>query len=218
MIPGLTEVGNPLSRVREIFLEILQDAFQNPHLFSENGNPFLFIVDAAGNPTKESKISIASTYSKDNEKDNPRPAILVNRDAVRFNESTIDHSQDFGYTKNYSHTRQTQFDTMITVDCFGRGLYECESIAWVVGGILLMFRDVLAPKYNMGKMSAPSISTARPSEVDAMIDLFQCTVSITLMMPYRWVNTYLLNAWKLKYTPQVQMTSVSEGPTAIVEV
>jgi hypothetical protein len=192
----LDTVGNILLYPRRLILSALKLALSAPNLFTttategrdQDRNPFLYVEDAVGGVSPESRIVLSDSGAEFLTNADRRPRIIVDRGPGRFINGGL-------ATRNYTgpglKTFVDSYETTLIVYCRGRTKLESEALTQVAITTLWFARDRIKERANLQSIGAPNISTTTAEKHDAVVDQYVTTLELKIMQTVCWSNSPL---------------------------
>lgn len=206
-------VFNPLVYAKRVIISVLRSAFQQeaPVQFGDDYSApvninFRVILDANGNPTKDSRLVIADTYTDELFATDSRPHVVVSRGALQFSDLALNASRGFAAipllkkktTDNhylYGDTGRTMagfqdlVQAPVIITCYSRRQIECETLAWLCAFFIRAFEQEIKDGAKLHKIESPIISAVQPADLDSQHDLFLCQITILVYQSLRWTKS-----------------------------
>lgn len=185
-------IGNVLLQPRRAVLSLFRRTFGRADMFSDvtradprEQNPFLYEVDANGDPTPTSRLIIADSGAEALAMAEARPRIAVDRGTGRFAGNPFSQRM----TQSPGVTRYAAlFETSLVVRCVARTRLESELLALTANMVLWFARDVLMRKVRLHSLSAPEISQTIIERRDSSAEQWSTTLTSDLTQAVSWEN------------------------------
>lgn len=193
-----SRVGDFLRYPRRVLIQALEAGFSNPYFYTwsedeqdREENRFLYVKDASGDTSKDSKIEIADGYAEELNSTNPRPIILCTRDSMTFHDNSIGGLKvaDLPWfkTKDYADL----ITVPLVFQCFSRKDTESEELGLITALFFRMFRETQLKNTRIQKMGSPVIGAPTIVEADSRLEFFVTPVSFPVVMVIGWRTKFL---------------------------
>ena len=167
----------------------LEDIFnlQDPNIDPrESGNEPPFKNRYIWSPKQdETGIHIADSWTENMEQPGKRPAIIVSRGDMRWNNTGIDQMQAQSFaTGDRTYTDLVAGD--ITVNCISRVGLEAELLGNICFQIVQFFAQVIREKTKIFEINSVIMARETLVESDSKQETFVVPIGLTLWMQDRW--------------------------------
>jgi hypothetical protein len=156
---------------------------------------------------EDTKIFIADQYTENMERTEPRPALIVTRGAIGWeNKGGIDQKEAVSFNSGAKRFTDLLF-TQVTVNCFSREGLEAEKLANIVFQCVRFFAQQLRSRANVFEIDSASLGSEALIETDSKKNLSVVPVGLVFHFQDRWVLRIPgERAEKIKHTMDVEPT------------